>query len=424
MDMILGSEFPATKPAEIKVFGVGGAGNNAVQTMISQGVQGVSFICANTDAQFLDKCAADIRLQIGAKRTRGLGAGSNPQVGADAAMESIDAIRDAIGDADMIFITAGMGGGTGTGAAPIVAKVARELDVLTVGVVTRPFKFECDKRHRAAEAGIEELRNYVDSLILVPNERLFTLGSKKAKMLDMLKICDSVLCSAVRGISDLITSDGLMNVDFADVRAAMSGSGGLAMMGVGVASGEGRALAAAKNAINSPLLDDVSIVGAKAVLINITATSELGMDEFGEANNFITEAASAGMELDQLIKPGAVIDESLGDELRVTVIATGLESIAKQAANQPSATVTHFNSANRIMPVTNAGMVRPAEPRIVSRPRPSLVPNLSSDERESPAIYRRNAQQPAVHSPGQEDSFTFGVEEDIDIPSCFRKQAN
>lgn len=423
MDMFLEPEFPITNGAVIKVFGVGGAGNNAVQTMITQGVQGVSFLCANTDAQFLDKCQAHTRMQIGAKRTRGLGAGSNPQVGADAAMESIDAIREAIADANMLFITAGMGGGTGTGAAPIVAKVARELDILTVGVVTRPFKFEGDKRHRAAEAGIEELRNYVDSLIIVPNERLFTLGSKKAKMVDMLKVCDNVLCSAVRGISDLITSPGLINVDFADVRAAMSGSGGLAMMGVGVASGEGRALIAAKSAINSPLLDDVSIAGAKAVLINITATDELGMDEFGEANSYVTEAASGGMDLDQLIKPGMVIDENAGDEIRITVIATGLESLPLQSA-QPSATVTHFATGNRVMPVTSPSLVRPAEPRIVSRPRQVVPANLTSEERDSPAIYRRNAQQQTVHAPGQEESFTFGVEEDHDIPSCFRKQAN
>lgn len=420
MEMVLDSEFNECG-AKIKVFGVGGAGNNAVQTMINSGVEGVTFICANTDAQMLEKSSAHMRMQIGAKLTKGLGAGSNPQIGRDAAQESIDTIRECLMDTDMVFITAGMGGGTGTGAAPVVAQVAREMGVLTVGVVTRPFKFEGDKRRMSAEAGIDELRSHVDSLIIIPNERLFTLGSKKAKLLDMLRKCDDVLCSAVRGISELITNPGIINVDFADVRTAMSGTGGLAMLGVGVASGEGRALAAAKNAINSPLLDDMSIAGAKALLINITATEDLGMDEFGEVFNYITEAANGGMS-DQLIKPGMVVDPNAGDEIRITVIATGLEAVAP-IMQTTSANVTPFNQqANRILPVQNPGLVRPADARLVSRPRQSLG-GMSLEERESPAIYRRSAQQ-TVHAPGQEESFTFGSEEDYELPSCFRKQAN
>ena len=269
-------------PANIKVIGVGGGGGNAVQNMIMAGLKGVSFICANTDAQALLRSKAEIKLQIGEKLTKGLGAGADPNVGRDAAQESIGAIKDAIGDADMVFVTAGMGGGTGTGAAPIVAQAARELGALTVGVVTKPFLFEGTKRARAAEQGIAELRENVDSLITIPNNRLLTIAPKKAKLSDMLKCADDVLHRAVRGISDLITVPGLINVDFADVRTVMSVSG-LAMMGAGIAVGEGRAIEAARKAITSPLLEDVSIAGAKAVLINITANEAL-FEEFNDAS--------------------------------------------------------------------------------------------------------------------------------------------
>ena len=259
MDMQFEADTP---PANIKVIGVGGGGGNAVQNMIMAGLKGVSFICANTDAQALLRSKAEIKLQIGEKLTKGLGAGADPNVGRDAAQESIGAIKDAIGDADMVFVTAGMGGGTGTGAAPIVAQAARELGALTVGVVTKPFLFEGTKRARAAEQGIAELRENVDSLITIPNNRLLTIAPKKAKLSDMLKCADDVLHRAVRGISDLITVPGLINVDFADVRTVMSVSG-LAMMGAGIAVGEGRAIEAARKAITSPLLEDVSIAGPR-----------------------------------------------------------------------------------------------------------------------------------------------------------------
>ena len=303
MDMQFEADTP---PANIKVIGVGGGGGNAVQNMIMAGLKGVSFICANTDAQALLRSKAEIKLQIGEKLTKGLGAGADPNVGRDAAQESIGAIKDAIGDADMVFVTAGMGGGTGTGAAPIVAQAARELGALTVGVVTKPFLFEGTKRARAAEQGIAELRENVDSLITIPNNRLLTIAPKKAKLSDMLKCADDVLHRAVRGISDLITVPGLINVDFADVRTVMSVSG-LAMMGAGIAVGEGRAIEAARKAITSPLLEDVSIAGAKAVLINITANEDLLFEEFNDASAYINDALG---EADTNIIIGCATDEN------------------------------------------------------------------------------------------------------------------
>ena len=321
MDMQFEADTP---PANIKVIGVGGGGGNAVQNMIMAGLKGVSFICANTDAQALLRSKAEIKLQIGEKLTKGLGAGADPNVGRDAAQESIGAIKDAIGDADMVFVTAGMGGGTGTGAAPIVAQAARELGALTVGVVTKPFLFEGTKRARAAEQGIAELRENVDSLITIPNNRLLTIAPKKAKLSDMLKCADDVLHRAVRGISDLITVPGLINVDFADVRTVMSVSG-LAMMGAGIAVGEGRAIEAARKAITSPLLEDVSIAGAKAVLINITANEDLLFEEFNDASAYINDALG---EADTNIIIGCATDENAGDEIRITVIATGIEGNA------------------------------------------------------------------------------------------------
>lgn len=332
-------------PAKIKVIGVGGGGSNAVQNMIEAGLRGVAFICANTDAQALLRSKAECKLQIGEKLTKGLGAGADPAVGRDAALESISAIKDAIGEADMVFVTAGMGGGTGTGAAPIVAQAAKEMGALTVGIVTKPFIFEGNKRARSAEQGIEELRDHVDSLITIPNDRLLTIAPKNAKLNEMLKRADDVLYSAVRGISDLITVPGYINVDFADVRTVMSVSG-LAMMGAGVASGEGRAIEAARRAITSPLLEDVSIAGAKAVLINITATADLGIDEYSDAANYIHEAAEgAGSDTNIII--GTAFDEGAGDEIRVTVIATGIEGRTSNLGNGFAASSSKAGSASQ-----------------------------------------------------------------------------
>lgn len=428
-------------PAKIKVIGVGGGGSNAVQNMIEAGLRGVAFICANTDAQALLRSKAECKLQIGEKLTKGLGAGADPAVGRDAALESISLIKDAIGEADMVFVTAGMGGGTGTGAAPIVAQAAKEMGALTVGIVTKPFIFEGNKRARSAEQGIEELRDHVDSLITIPNDRLLTIAPKNAKLNEMLKRADDVLYSAVRGISDLITVPGYINVDFADVRTVMSVSG-LAMMGAGVACGEGRAIEAARRAITSPLLEDVSIAGAKAVLINITATADLGIDEYSDAANYIHEAAE-GSGSDTNIIIGTAFDESAGDEIRVTVIATGIEgktsnigngfvSSSKGSAGQggQTANVTSFRTQRVSPPVSSlapAGVTPSAggDARRDERPRfrtPRSVNNISDIDLHTPTYVRDQIARQASHAPGRED-FIFD-EEEIELPTFIRKQAN
>jgi cell division protein FtsZ len=315
--------------ARIKVVGVGGGGGNAVNNMICSALRGVTFITANTDIQALNKSKAEFKIQLGDKLTKGLGAGANPDCGRDAALESIDQIRKHISDADMVFVTAGMGGGTGTGAAPVIAQAAKEAGALTVGVVTKPFYFEGKKRLGAAEKGISALREQVDSIITIPNDRLLTLASKKASFLEMLKKADEILYYAVKGISDLIMVPGLINLDFADVKAVMSEMG-LAMMGFGVARGENRAREAAQKAITSPLLEDVTIDGAKGVLMNITCSPDLTIEEVDEAASTVTEAVSD----DAKVFFGTVFDESAGDEIRITVIATGIETAEEMARSQ------------------------------------------------------------------------------------------
>jgi len=301
----------------IKVIGVGGGGNNAVNRMISAGLKGVEFIAVNTDAQALKSAQAPTRLQIGAKLTKGLGAGADPDIGSRAAEESRDEIANALRGADMVFVTAGMGGGTGTGAAPIVAEVAREMGALTVGVVTKPFTFEGRKRMNQAEKGIANLKEKVDTLITIPNDRLLQVVDKKTSLMDAFRTADDVLRQGVQGISDLIAVPGLINLDFADVRTIMSNTGS-ALMGIGVARGESRAADAARAAISSPLLE-TSIEGARGVLLNITGGADLGLMEVNEAAEII--AQSADPEANIIF--GAVIDDSITDEIRVTVIATG-----------------------------------------------------------------------------------------------------
>lgn len=305
--------------ASIKVIGVGGGGNNAVNRMISAGLKGVEFIAINTDRQALHMSQAPLKIQIGEKLTKGLGAGANPDIGKKAAEESKEEITEAIKGADMVFVTAGMGGGTGTGAAPVVASAARELGILTVGVVTKPFAFEGRKRMLHAEKGIEELRSKVDTLVTIPNERLLQVVDKKASMIEAFRIADDVLKQGVQGISDLITIPGLVNLDFADVKTIMINTG-LAHMGVGKGTGENRATEAARQAIHSPLLE-TSINGATGVLLNITGGSNLGLFEVNEAAELVSQAADP----DANIIFGAVIDEKLQDEIRITVIATGFE---------------------------------------------------------------------------------------------------
>ena len=305
--------------AVIKVLGVGGGGGNAVHHMITNEVDGVDFICANTDSQALNNLKAKTILQMGASITKGLGAGANPEIGRQAALEDRDQIADILSGADMVFVTAGMGGGTGTGAAPIVAEVARELGILTVAVVTRPFPFEGKKRSAIAEQGIEQLSANVDSLITIPNEKLLDVLGKEASLLDAFKAANDILLGAVKGIADLIMHPGMINVDFADVKTVMSEMG-MAMMGTGFATGEDRAREAAESAIRSPLLEDVNLQGARGILVNITAGETLSLGEFSEVGDTIEEFASD----DATVVVGTVIDPELGDEMRVTVVATGL----------------------------------------------------------------------------------------------------
>jgi cell division protein FtsZ len=304
--------------AVIKVVGVGGGGTNAVNRMVDAGLRGVEFIAANTDAQALQMCDADIKLNIGHELTKGLGAGAEPEVGLGAANESRDEIKEALKGADMVFVTAGEGGGTGTGAAPVIAEIAKnEIGALTVGVVTRPFEFEGAKRAQQAEDGIERLRDEVDTLIVIPNEKLLAIVERRTSILEAFREADNVLRQGVQGITDLITIPGLINLDFADVRTVMSDAG-TALIGIGAAAGESRAVEAAKVAISSPLLEE-SVEGASGILLNVTGGHDLGLFEVNEAAEIISSAADANAN----IIFGAVIDESLEDEVRVTVIATG-----------------------------------------------------------------------------------------------------
>jgi cell division protein FtsZ len=306
--------------AVIKVVGVGGGGTNAVNRMVDAGLSGVEFIAVNTDAQALMMCDADLKIHIGSKATRGLGAGADPAVGLAAAQESRDELKEALKGADMIFVTAGEGGGTGTGGAPIVAELGRELEALTVGVVTRPFAFEGRKRSEQAERGIEDLRDRVDTLIVIENDRLLQVVEKRTSIVEAFRMADDILRQGVQGITDLITVPGLVNLDFADVRTIMRDAGS-ALMGIGAASGENRAAEAARAAVSSPLLE-ASIEGATGILLNITGGSAIGLFEVNEAAEVVTSAADQNAN----VIFGAVIDESLGDEVRVTVIATGFGS--------------------------------------------------------------------------------------------------
>lgn len=308
-----------TENAVIKVIGVGGGGGNALEHMVVNQIEGVDFISANTDAQALRKSSATTQLQLGTDITKGLGAGANPDVGRQAALEDRERIMEVINGADMVFITAGMGGGTGTGAAPVVAQVAKEMGILTVAVVTKPFPFEGGKRLKVAKAGIEELGQHVDSLITIPNEKLLKVLGKDMTLLNAFKAANDVLLGAVQGIAELITREGMINVDFADVRTVMSEMG-MAMMGTGHAKGENRAREAAKLAVSSPLLEDVDLAGARGVLVNITAGLDMSIGEFEEVGNTIKEFASD----DATVVVGTVIDPDMTDELRVTVVATGL----------------------------------------------------------------------------------------------------
>jgi cell division protein FtsZ len=384
-------EIMDTQPQEavIKVIGVGGCGGNAVDHMIERGVEGVEFVCANTDAQALSKNKAKKIVQLGSQITKGLGAGANPDVGREAALEDRETIADLIDGADMVFITAGMGGGTGTGAAPIVAEVAKELGILTVAVVTRPFVFE-GKRQAIAEAGLESLAQKVDSLIVIPNEKLMDVLGDDVSMLDAFKAANDVLYGAVSGIAEVIKCPGLVNVDFADVRTVMSEMG-MAMMGSHAQSGEDRALKAAQGAVASPLLEDVDLKGARGVLVNITAGATLKMKEVHQ----VMETVQGFTAADATVIVGTVIDDSLGEDLRVTLVATGI--------GRPSVGIARRDES-RIRLVRNG-----------TDDTPFMVEN---DESDAPAVIRRRdrkAQVDALKSTGLDD---------LDIPAFLRRQVD
>ena len=334
----------AVNGANIKVIGIGGGGGNAVNRMIEAGIEGVQFLVANTDLQALKNSRASIKIQIGEKLTRGLGAGGDPEVGRQSALEDTDKIIEVLEGADMVFITTGMGGGTGTGSAPIIASLATELGALTVAVVTKPFRFEGRRRQRQAEQGLNELRECVDTVITIPNERLLNAVSKGTPFLESFKLADDVLRQAVQGISDIITVPGLINVDFADVKTIMAGMG-IALMGTGSAAGENRALEATQRAISSPLLEEASIEGAKGLLVNVTGGTDLTLFEVNEAMSIIHDSADP----DANIIFGAVLDERLADEMKITVIATGFEKVAAPAEPvRTFATTQATPSDNRI----------------------------------------------------------------------------
>ncbi|WP_433185067.1 cell division protein FtsZ [Actinoallomurus sp. CA-150999] len=368
---------PQNYLAVIKVVGIGGGGVNAVNRMIEEGLKGVEFIAINTDAQALLMSDADVKLDVGRELTRGLGAGANPDVGRKAAEDHREEIEEVLKGADMVFVTAGEGGGTGTGGAPVVANIARSLGALTIGVVTRPFSFEGKRRAMQAEAGIETLRDEVDTLIVIPNDRLLSISDRQVSVLDAFKAADQVLLSGVQGITDLITTPGLINLDFADVKSVMSGAGS-ALMGIGSARGDDRSVAAAEMAISSPLLE-ASIDGAHGVLLSISGGSDLGLFEINEAAQLVSNAAAP----DANIIFGAVIDDALGDEVRVTVIAAGFDEIRPHNAPAPQAEPKRMSPPAR--PAVAAPHVTPPRPVTPPSPPPPAPPRVAAVPAPTPA---------------------------------------
>jgi cell division protein FtsZ len=393
-----------SQSAVIKVIGVGGGGGNAVSHMVTSGIEGVDFICINTDAQALKASKVKTALQIGSNITKGLGAGADPEVGRQAAVEDRDRIVELITGCDMLFITAGMGGGTGTGAAPVVAQLARELGILTVAVVTRPFEMEGSKRGMIASHGIGELTKSVDSLITIPNQKLLTVLGPTTTLLDAFKSANQVLQGAVQGIAELITRPGLINVDFADVRTVMSETG-MAMMGSGMASGEGRARTAAEAAVSSPLLEDISLSGAHGILVNITAGLDLAIGEFEEVGRIVKEFASE----DATVVVGTVIDPEMSNELRVTVVATGLGSnvVARHAALSRESMV-----ASRALPMPPIRVVR-------NSPHSPMTAN-DYTALDRPTVQRQRAVGDGLRA----GPAAMPSEEMLDIPAFLRRQAD
>jgi len=395
-------EFESELGAKIKVIGVGGGGGNALNTMILAGLTGVDFIAANTDCQALQNNRARTKIQVGAQVTKGLGAGANPEIGRQAALEDKARILAALEGADMVFVTAGMGGGTGTGGAPVIADLARSVGALTVGVVTKPFLFEGKRRLKQAESGLAELKNAVDTLITIPNQRLLAIADEKTTLLDTFKKADEVLLNAVQGISDLITIPGLINVDFADVRTIMS-SMGVALMGTGTAGGEGRALLAARQAVESPLLEDVQIDGATGILINITGGPDMTLVEVNQACSLIQEAAHE----DANIIFGSVISDEMGDKLKITVIATGFNHRDMRRIERTDATrALRGPSAEHVTP--RAPVRAPEAPRATPAPRAATPPPPQRDRPVRKLSFEELRQ------------LTGASEDELDIPTFLR----
>jgi cell division protein FtsZ len=398
-----------SQSAVIKVIGVGGGGGNAVAHMVTSGIEGVEFMCINTDAQALKHAKVKTALQIGTNMTKGLGAGADPEVGRQAAMEDRDRIVELVEGCDMLFITAGMGGGTGTGAAPVVAQIAKEAGILTVAVVTKPFEMEGSKRSYVADHGIAELGKYCDSLITIPNQKLLTVLGATTTLLDAFKSANQVLQGAVQGIAELITRPGLINVDFADVRTVMAETG-MAMMGSGAASGEGRARAAAEAAVSSPLLEEINLAGAHGILVNVTAGMDLSIGEFQEVGQIVKQFASE----DATVVVGTVIDPELSNQVRVTVVATGLGRPAAAARPQPLGFRQAEAPGARGEPPAREREMREPPIRVVRR-----SPLSSSDyaQLDKPTVQRQRAVGDGLRQDVQPEDL-------LDIPAFLRRQAD
>ena len=394
--------------AKVKIIGIGGGGNNALNTMISSHLTGVEFVAANTDAQALAANLAPMKFQLGASLTKGLGAGANPEVGRKAALEDVEMIREILKGADMVFITAGLGGGTGTGGAPVVAEVAREMGALTVAIVTKPFHFEGKKRMKQAEEGLANLKMTADALITIPNQRLLSISGKNMTLIETFKKADEILYHAAKGISDIIVGHGIINLDFADVRAVMSETG-MAMMGTGIASGENRSLEAAQKAISSPLLEDISIEGARGLLINITGGENMTLSEINEATSIIQKEAHE----DANVIWGMVIDPSMKEDIRITVIATGFGKAVEKRVDKP----------------VSSGLKRFSHiPGFKDRTKeiPPFSISVKEGNRETPAFMRRvkaNERFDELKLDPPSD-FTIEDEDRFDIPTFLRKQAD
>lgn len=393
-------------PIRIKVVGIGGAGCNAVNTMIAAGLTRVEFVVANTDVQSLNKSATQYRIQLGPERTKGLGAGANPEVGKDAALESEDEIRTALEDANMVFVTAGMGGGTGTGGAPVAARLAKDLGILTVGVVTKPFQHEGQRRMGYAEEGLRELRRHVDSLLVIPNQKLLGMVEKSTPVLEAFKVADDVLRQAIKGITDVITTPGLVNVDFADVQTVMSYRG-RAVMGMGVAKGTNRAVEAAQQAITSPLLEESGIEGAKGLLLNITGGTDLSLHEVDEASTIAQGAADPQAN----IIVGHVIDPGLEDEVIITVIATGFEQQQESLRARPQSVVSPGGQERSRLSV-------PSTPQPVLTMARTASGDGSADDLDRPAFMRRGESDDRV------EQGNLLVDADWEVPTFLRRRGN